>query len=191
MSSKTLRFAVSLVTMALSALALEGCPPCGRDVDAAVGAWRFEDCTDNTCGLTAIAGATRVTTTFHPGEHGLELSTATTIQGNLSSGPSTPYGMPGLKVLARCDAGTSLAVELDLSTQTRNATTGAIDTTNPTDETVRGELTTTSAWSVVNHSFFVAGTVSRLRAVRLSTVGPGRCQIDNLQVTQSFFGFCE
>jgi hypothetical protein len=190
-SSKTLRFAVSLVTMALSAFALEGCPPCGRDVDASVGAWRFEDCTDSACGLTVVSGSTRVTTTFHPGEHGLELASGTTIQGSLSSGLSSPYGMPALKVIARCDAGTSLAVELDLSTVTRNDATGASTTTEPTDETVRGGLSPTNAWAVANTSFFVTGTVSRLRAVRLSTMGPGRCQIDNLEVTQSFYGFCE
>ncbi len=189
MNRKMLRLAASLVASAVSALALEGCPPCGPTDAQAIGEWSFEHCSDASCGFTVESGSTRVTATFHPGEHGLDLAPGTSIVAPVSVAASTLYGMPFVKLLARCDAGSSLSVELGATSTARDAapdagTTGEV-------ETLRGTITTTTTWALANQAFVSTGQVRRLNSVRVIAAGAGHCQIDQLEVSVNFYGFCE
>lgn len=191
MNRKKLRLAASLAASAVSALALEGCPPCGSTDAQAVGAWSFENCADASCGFTVESGVTRVTATFHPGEHGLDLAPGTSIVAPLTVAASTRYGTPGVRLLARCDTGASLSIELDATT-TATARDVAPDAGTPTqDDTLRADLNTTTSWAQAGQSIFTSREITRLSAVRVIAAGAGHCQIDQLQVTLSFYGFCD
>lgn len=189
MNRKMLRLAASLVASAASALALEGCPPCGSNGAQAVGAWSFENCADAACGFTVESGTTRVTATFHPGEHGLDLAPGTSIVAPVSVTASTLYGMPFVKVLARCDAGSSLSVELGATSTSRDAAPDA--GTTGEDETLRATIPTTTTWALANEQLVSTGQVRRLNSVRVIAAGAGHCQIDQLEVSVNFYGFCD
>lgn len=191
MNRRMLRLAASLIASGAAALTLQGCPPCGPSSDRIAREWSFERCSDATCGFTAASGSTRLTATFHPGEHGFELAPATTVEASLFESVVPTYSTPEVSLKVRCDPGASLVIELDVMTRASESAVSGSAADEPTRETLRQIVQTSPTWSPTNAWFTAQRRVSRLDTLRLITAGSGRCQVDDLRVFAASHAFCD
>lgn len=194
MNRSMLRLALSAIGTLTAALTLGGCPPCGSLDPYTVASWGFEECADSTCGFTVESGSARRTSLFHQGEHGLDLGAGTSVKGFVAGAPANPYGAPSVSLLARCDAGTTLSVSLQVSLGSASGASPLFTPGAPREERdtwLTAPASVSSAWSRATVFLPSAESVSRVLAVRVVTEGAGHCQIDELDVVQNSAGLCE
>ncbi len=193
MNHSMLRLALSALGTLTAALALGGCPPCGSAGPYSVASWGFEECTDSTCGFTVESGAARRASLFHPGEHGLDLAGSTSVKGLISGAPANPYGAPSASLIARCDAGTTLTISLQVSVSESSGASSAAPGAprQERDAWLTSPASVGSTWSRTTVFLPSPESVSRILAARVTTEGTGHCQIDEFEVSQNGLGFCE
>lgn len=194
MNRTTLIRMLQLVGAACAALALQGCPPCGVATDAIDGTWTFERCTDDTCGFTVESGDVRVAPLFHPGEHGLSLAAGASARASVNDTANGFAGSAGVAMLARCDQGATLTVEVegrsDEAASFAPRYDGGASSTVPAMLTVTPRATT--SWSRVSDAFLSNRPLTVLETLRLRVTGSGRCQVDNVRVSRYVYGgYCE
>jgi hypothetical protein len=149
-----------------------GCLPC-ESVGDPVMRWSFETCPNGTCGFVVEAGYARQWATFHQGEHGADLGPNT--RAHLVATRPWPGGAHDVAVdlLARCDEGTALTIDLQ----------PAASASSMTEPSTRGTPVSAS-YEWAPHRVRFSGETSPVgySLVRFVTTGRGNCQIDEVEL---------
>ncbi len=138
--------------------------------------WNFETpCTGGaSCDFVAEQGSADVTSGFHPGERILLLAPNSTAAARLDWGePARAYPVT-FSLLARCDANTLLVATFEVGAAPA-AVMGERDTS------VRAPIEASETWRGATGEF-MSSFAGRAARFRLTTVGPGVCQVDSIQL---------
>lgn len=181
---------ISLAAAALAAsAALSGCLPCNVPATSR-GAWSFEGCASARCGFQVERGEARVVPLFHPGEHGLDLDARTTVRVDLTDLDARTPSTVDLSLLARCEPGVTLTATVDAMARPAGAAPGDGGVAQPT--TLERQLDVTTQWQQVRVMLGTLEGVTEVRALRLSTTGASRCQVDDVTISRvAFQAFCD
>ncbi len=158
-----------------------GCLPCETGGESVM-RWSFESCADAACGFGVEAGSARRWATYHGGEHGLLLGPNTSVRA-FSTRP-WPEGSraPAVQLLARCDEGTALALEVEVP--------GGIS--SPAEPTTRRSIVSASPrWAPHFVRLPEAHALYGFSLVRLVTTGSGNCQVDDIELRANDSGVCQ
>lgn len=156
----------------------------------------FDDvCENGVCRWTVTQGDGTVepTSTIHAGEHGLRFFGGDVTATNANLGTMQFFGSSDVTVTlsARCDPGSSLLLRLNLF-----AVTGGTDPVGVYELAVQPIQTWSSARTATMTAEVPippdptgAGTARALFSI--SKVGPGSCEVDDLDLSGGFPVFCE
>ena len=169
---------VKLLVVSVFLLLLAGCNcPDGNTI--------YQDnlettCNGLPCGFILEAGSASVGTTYHAGEHGIRIETASAVRkdfdvsANLTLTPETV-----VRWMALCDKSTSFEMVVGFDK----------GTTDILEISPAGTLSPFKEPAAVNEILFPLGTLGpttpfpeRLRSLRLETLGPGGCTLDDLWI---------
>ena len=159
----------------------------------------FEDVCDGDlpCGWERIGGSAEqaryVRTSFHTGEHGLELTGDAQVRGP-GSDPSAPlftFGSLEARFIARCDAGAGIDIIVGLAeVDADGVDTGRANMTELATVFPPESWTDTPAATLItSEGAFIDGGLGppllsqvRVTSVVLSMNGPGRCEIGEILI---------
>jgi len=138
--------------------------------------WNFETpCTGGaSCAFVAEQGTAVVAPLFHPGERILTLGPRSAAAARLDWGEPTRAYLVSYSLLARCDADTSLVATFEVGAAPA-ALMGAQNTS------ARATIDASGTWRRVTGSF-MSSFAGRAVRLRLTTAGPGACQVDSIQL---------
>lgn len=157
----------------------------------------FEDVCDDglPCGWQRVDGSPDdvryVSTSFHPGEHGIRLTGPATVRGPGSDGRAANFTLGSLEArfIARCDAGSSIEIVVGLrETTVSGMPSGRTDMTLPARVYPAPTWSTTPETTIItSESAFVDGGLGppvqgelEITSVLLSKTGPGSCEVAEL-----------
>jgi hypothetical protein len=163
--------------LTLALIALAGCPlppaNCSQNLAFDYEA-EFEACSLPLCGFSAATGSVSETTTLHPGEHGMLLTSGTTARVTFPSPQSLPRGSETMEIIARCDNGTTLSATEEFTTPVG-------------PRRVAMPIATNAHWANYELTFFDSGTSNSGSTTTiepdglvLSVSGTGSCAVDSV-----------
>lgn len=164
--------------------ALVGFVACRPEPAARIHEEDFETLCDGVpCGWERTSGRADQATwieTIHPGEHGLRLEGETSVRG--PGGPPLPSFDPrflSLALTARCDAGSSLRVEVAITDDAGDTFFGFAIVTPAAEWEPPVPVTLTTD--------ILRANATRVMAVGISKTGEGVCEVSELAIDKSSF----
>lgn len=158
-----------------------GCVPCDTGGEGVM-RWSFESCADAACGFGVEAGSAQRWAAYHRGEHSLLLGRNTSVRASATRPwPEGSHG-PAVFLLARCDEGTALALELEVPSETSPAT-------EPTRH--RTIVSASPQWAPHFVRFPGVQAVYGFGLVGLVTSGSGGCQVDDIELRANDRDACQ